>query len=164
VLWAILLVGVAAAAGFAELSPWVIAGLEFGVWVGVAASERTLSGPWTTRAVAMHNSSADSSETLAPEAPLSNGQRTPQAGPSIGEERPARSRSAAAARPAVPVVGPRWNVWMLEQLVRDEAPDNEELEYLVASLREYADSNGILPAGFDQLVRESFGSLLPRAG
>ena len=154
--------GVAAAAGVAGLSPWIIAGLEFGVWVVVAASERALSGPWTTRAVALYNSPVD-----AGEAPLSDLDRAPQAGVSIAGTRPASSRRSApaASRSAVPAVnGPAWSVWILEQLVRDEAPDNEELVFLVASLREYADANGILPAGFDQLVRESFGSLLPRTG
>ena len=161
-LWAIILVGVAAAAGFAGLSPWIIAGLEFVVWVVVAVSERTLSGPWTTRAVAAYNSAADAWEAHEPEASLSEGDRTPRAGLSIGDVRPAPSRRAAAAAPAASAA--EWSIWMLEQLVRDEVPDNVELGYLVASLREYADSNGILPAGFDQLVRESFGSLLPRAG
>ena len=45
-----------------------------------------------------------------------------------------------------------------------KAPDNDELVYLTVSLRDFADANGLLPAGFDPLVRESFGSLLPLAG
>lgn len=182
VLWAALLVGVAAAAGFAGLSPWIIAGLEFGVWVGVAATERTLSGPWTTRVIAAHYVPVDGGEGLVAEPSLSNGQRTPQAefsvepDPSpvveaaheVSPEEPAPVAPAPPRRSAPPPApaasGTQWNVWMLDQLVRDKAPDNEELVYLLVSLRDFADANGLLPAGFDPLVRESFGSLLPRAG
>lgn len=188
VVWAALLVGVAAAAGFAGLSPWIIVGLEFVAWVGVAAAERTLSGPWTTRVIAAHYAPVNRGDGLVSEPSLSNGQGTPQAEFSVEPEpspvvEAAREVSREEPAPVVPTpprrsapppapspppapaaTGTKWNVWTLDQLVRDKAPDNDELVYLVVSLRDFADANGLLPAGFDPLVRESFGSLLPRAG
>ena len=49
-------------------------------------------------------------------------------------------------------------------MARDQAADNDELGFLIVYLREFADSSGELPPGFDSLVRESFGDLLPSAG
>lgn len=66
-------------------------------------------------------------------------------------------------RPAEPR---EWNVWELETLARDAArrtPDQwGEWSFLLLHLREFADPRGTLPAEFDGLVRESFGSLLDR--
>src|SRR4051812_4706096 len=106
-LWALLLIGIAAATGVAGLSPWIIAGLEFGVWVVVAASERTLSGPWT------------SPTREAPSAPLPRPvtPRQPEAlappPPPPPPPAPAVARSAppAAAPQAAPQKPTEWNVW-----------------------------------------------------
>jgi hypothetical protein len=54
----------------------------------------------------------------------------------------------------------RWNLWNLERVAREHAGDNEELSYLLMYLREFASADGLLPADFDVLVRESFGDLL----
>lgn len=58
-----------------------------------------------------------------------------------------------------------WNIWDLERLVRDRADDSrqEERAALVLSLRDFARADGTLPFEFDELVRESFGSLLVAA-
>jgi type IV secretory pathway VirB10-like protein len=61
--------------------------------------------------------------------------------------------------------GPReWNLWELERAARDHGGDdvarNEERSYLLMYLREFAGPDGILPADFDALVRESFGDVL----
>jgi hypothetical protein len=53
-----------------------------------------------------------------------------------------------------------WNVWNLERVVRERAAANDELNYLLLYLREYANPAGMLPPDFDALVRESFGDLL----
>ena len=52
------------------------------------------------------------------------------------------------------------DVWNLERLVRERAGGNEELSFLVVSLREYANPEGLLPVDLDGLIRESFGDLL----
>jgi len=67
---------------------------------------------------------------------------------------------------AMPVRGgPReWNLWDLERLVRDNAGGDvlvdEERNYLLMYLREFANADGVLPVDFDALVRESFGELV----
>jgi hypothetical protein len=57
-----------------------------------------------------------------------------------------------------------WNVWELERLARGEArraPERaDELQFLLVSLRQFAEPGGLLPTEFDGLVRESFGGLL----
>ena len=57
-----------------------------------------------------------------------------------------------------------WNLWELERLTRaggghDPAVD-EERNYLLMYLREFANADGALPADFDALVRDSFGDLI----
>jgi hypothetical protein len=57
-----------------------------------------------------------------------------------------------------------WNLWELERLARDHAGDDvardEERSFLLMYLREFANSEGMLPADFDGVVRESFGDVL----
>jgi hypothetical protein len=57
-----------------------------------------------------------------------------------------------------------WNIWELERIAsetegRDPAAD-EERALLLMNLREFADASGDLPAQFDALVRDAFGSTL----
>jgi hypothetical protein len=71
--------------------------------------------------------------------------------------------SLASRRP-----GPReWNVWELERIARDRAGDDvgrdEERSFLLLYLREFANPDGVLPADFDSVVRESFGDVLDAA-
>lgn len=73
------------------------------------------------------------------------------------EPEPTAEEAAAAA--------PReWNLWELERVARDHTTDdvatNEERAYLLLYLREFAGSDGTLPADFDGLVRDAFGDLL----
>jgi hypothetical protein len=72
---------------------------------------------------------------------------------------PGREPDKAAA------AGPReWNLWELERVARDhttgDVATNEERAYLLIYLREFAGSDGTLPADFDGLVRDAFGDLL----
>jgi hypothetical protein len=178
VLWAALLVGVAAGAGFAGFSSWIIAGLVFGTWVIVAFCERRLSGPWTTtRATAVHREPRSVGHALggppaAAERPLEPelssvvrvSRVTPVEEPAVVAPAPRRRVVPRRSQPAPAAKETQWNVWTLEEVVRENAPGNDELVYLTVSLRDFADANGLLPIGFDPLVRESFGPLLPLAG
>ncbi|HMH39847.1 MAG TPA: hypothetical protein VK532_01485 [Gaiellaceae bacterium] len=92
---------------------------------------------------------------LAPE-PEPEPEREPEAEP----EEPERVVAFLPANDA-----PReWNLWELERAARDHGGDdvarNEERSYLLMYLREFAGPDGILPADFDALVRESFGDVL----
>jgi hypothetical protein len=74
----------------------------------------------------------------------------------------------AAPSTVVPIgygAGPRqWNLWDLERLTRERAggdvAQDEERQFLLMYLREFADTRGLLPVDFDSLVRDSFGELV----
>ena len=72
--------------------------------------------------------------------------------------------AAALPPPAAPVDLREWNVWDLERMARDGAgadvARDEERSFLLMYLREFAGPDGLLPADFDALVRDSFGDLL----
>jgi hypothetical protein len=53
----------------------------------------------------------------------------------------------------------RWNLWDLERLDREHEGD-EERTFILMYLRDFAGPDGLLPADFDGLVRESFGALV----
>jgi len=92
------------------------------------------------------------------------------------EPEPAPVPVAAAPEPApkpepstvVPIgvgAGPRqWNLWDLERLTREhlggDVAQDEERQFLLMYLREFADPAGQLPLDFDALVRDSFGELV----
>jgi hypothetical protein len=61
--------------------------------------------------------------------------------------------------PPLPAAGP-WNIWELERALRESGDHDEEKSFLLHYLRGYAGPDGTLPAEFDDLVRESFASLL----
>jgi hypothetical protein len=60
-----------------------------------------------------------------------------------------------------------WNLWDLERVARDRAGADvvrdEERTFLLMYLREFANADGVLPADFDAVVRESFGDVLDAA-
>jgi hypothetical protein len=60
-----------------------------------------------------------------------------------------------------------WNLWDLERIARAQSrrdPERfEEWSYLFLHLRRFATADGMLPAEFDELVREYFGGLLEPA-
>ena len=73
------------------------------------------------------------------------------------------SEPAVTPLPVAPQVASApwsWNVWNLERVVRERDASNEEPEFLLLYLRDYASPSGMLPPDFDGLVRESFGDLL----
>ena len=59
-----------------------------------------------------------------------------------------------------------WNLWELEGIAREasgrNAAHDEERSLILMYLREFASAEGVLSPSFDDLVRESFGDLLPR--
>jgi hypothetical protein len=81
---------------------------------------------------------------------------------------PASPPPAATPSTVVPIgigAGPRqWNLWDLERLTREhsgrDVAQDEERQFLLMYLREFADSAGLLPLDFDGLVRDSFGELV----
>ena len=50
----------------------------------------------------------------------------------------------------------QWNVWEIERALRASGESNEERDFLLIYLRDYAGADGVLPLDFDELVRESF--------
>lgn len=100
------------------------------------------------------------------EAPRSRG----RLGRRARSDRPAEPEQAAADQTVLPPASeyadePReWNIWQLDRLTRDgagvDAARDEERALLLMHLREFAGPDGLLPASFDDLVRESFGELV----
>jgi outer membrane biosynthesis protein TonB len=80
---------------------------------------------------------------------------------------PSRPEPAANVLPvAVRAAAPReWNLWELEQASRKASGEDpmrdEERNYLLVYLREFANAEGTLPADFDALVRDSFADVIP---
>ena len=58
----------------------------------------------------------------------------------------------------------RWDLRDLERLTRENAGNDldqdENRQFLLVYLREFADSDGVLPIDFDGLVRDTFGGLI----
>jgi hypothetical protein len=171
------MVAVAVATGVAGLAWWLIALIELAAWAAVTLIERTI---WRRSVSAPAAAKVEN----VPPAPIPTAPAPPDDVPSpavpapvtapvaataaASSPEPVRRRvirspvrtetpKATVARPQAELV--RWNVWSLERLARDH-PNAEELEYLVVSLREFADSHGQLPPDFDPLVRDSFGDVL----
>lgn len=57
-----------------------------------------------------------------------------------------------------------WNLWDLERVMRSHAAvaagTDEERSFLLMYLRDFASADGVLPAEFDGLVRDSFADVL----
>jgi hypothetical protein len=92
--------------------------------------------------------------------------------PMVAPEPPAPELAAPESWPEPSTVVPigvgsgprRWNLWVLERLTREHAggdlAQDEERQFLLMYLREFADPSGLLPVDFDGLVRDSFGELV----
>ena len=92
----------------------------------------------------------------------------PEPAPVAAAPAPAPVPQTPEPRTVVPIgvgAGPRqWNLWDLERLTREhsgaDVAQDEERQFLLMYLREFADSAGLLPLDFDGLVRDSFGELV----
>jgi hypothetical protein len=96
------------------------------------------------------------------------------AGPAETEPVAAEEVPAAAVDRPPPALSPspladarEWNVWELERLARrvggKAVAEDDERSFLLVYLREFATPEGLLPADFDALVRESFPELVAAA-
>jgi hypothetical protein len=143
------IVVVAVVAGLADLSTWAIIGVVAAAWILVAVVELAV---WARKAPKRQRG-------LAPHGP------DPGTSPEPLVIRPPQPNHVPKPQPEEPVSPPReWNLWELERVARDNTTDdvakNEERAYLLMYLREFAGSDGTLPADFDGLVRDAFGDLL----
>jgi hypothetical protein len=72
------------------------------------------------------------------------------------EPEPEPVAEAEAEPEPEPVEPQQWNVWEIARVLRAQGDTDEERELLLIYLRDYANPDGLLPADFDTLVRESF--------
>lgn len=169
---------VAAAAGLARLSTLWIGVVMFGAWLLVAFVERTGSRGRPRRQAADEPASEPEPvavETPDPEPdpePEPEPERAPEpvlvSVPSLPDPEPEpEPEPQPEPQPAVvPLIlrdqNPRaWNLWQLEHLaaIKDgDAARVEERALLLLHMRQFANAAGDLPAEFDPLVREAFGS------
>jgi hypothetical protein len=92
----------------------------------------------------------------------------PERPPLVAAPPPPASRSEPPMMTASVVrrSAPReWNLWELERASRKASGDDplrdEERNYLLVYLREFANAEGTLPADFDSFVRDSFADVIP---
>src|SRR5918912_8970 len=139
------LIAVAIVAGIARFETLTIVLVMAGAWFLVAVAE------WVAARVRR-------ARLAEPVAAVPVAQPPPPAEPGGGQPQP--QVVSITSR-----VGPReWNLWDLERIARDTAGNDvardEERSYILMYLRDFADADGILPADFDGVVRESFGDVL----
>lgn len=131
--------------------------------------ERVMAEPPPTRKAPISTPMAEAPLPSAPdvEAPAEEAPAL-VAAPPLAPEPEVEQEPEDEQEPVVPLPFPatprEWNLWDLERLTRASGgPDvirAEERAYLLMYLRDFASPDGILPADFDGLVRESFGDLL----
>lgn len=104
--------------------------------------------------------------------PVRSSAPPPPPAPEPEPEQPPQHQPEPQGAPVVPLWArssqPReWNLWDLERIARAQSrrdPERfEEWSYLILHLRGFANADGMLPAEFDELVRENFGGLLEPA-
>jgi len=142
--------------------------------VGVSGSEPLTPSPepaeWTEPAPEPRVEPEPEPEPASSSAPQGPGPATTpepeaEAEPEPEPEQEPELPPAAALPPSAAPANPReWNLWDLERMARDGAgadvARDEERSFLLMYLREFAGPDGLLPADFDALVRDSFGDLL----
>jgi hypothetical protein len=185
---AALIVLVAAVVWYEDVSRLGVVAAIAGAWLVVALGEWLLSRREPERLVdlgARHVPGTEpaAADTAPPAVALSAQPAPnpePQAPAQVGARHvPGTEPAAADASPAAPAPAPaaegvetlpagaeprEWNVWELERASREAAGSDvardEERSFLLMYLREFADPDGMLPATFDALVRETFGDVL----
>jgi glucose dehydrogenase len=157
VLWAVILIAVAAVTGIVGLDWWLIVVIVFGVWIVLTIIERRLD-----RAPERPVATAPAPVVAPP--PLSEPDAPRAEVPLTRRRRLLSPRQPVAVTASAPVADgeKQWSIWTLDRVARETS--DAELRFLVLSLQEYADSDGMLPLQFDPLVRESFGELLGSTG
>jgi hypothetical protein len=95
-----------------------------------------------------------------PPTPVPEPEPAPEPAPPAPEPQPPTPEPGPPSPHVEPV---EWNIWELDRLARQNGGDSarhEELSALLRELRRFANPEGRLPAGFDPIVRESFGDVL----
>jgi hypothetical protein len=169
---------VAAAAGLAGLSALWIGVVMFGAWLLVAFVERTGARGIRRRRAAPELAAERGAETPPAEAAVT--EEEPETEPEPEPEPEPKPEAVLAAVPPPPEPEPEpepepavvslvlrdptpraWNLWELEELAASKDGDParvEERGLLLLHMRQFASAAGELPAEFDPLVREAFGS------
>jgi hypothetical protein len=165
---------VAAAAGLARLSALWIGVVMFGAWLLVAFVERTGSrGPRRRQAAEEPAQEPEPEAAAEPEPepePEPGPEPEPEPEPVLVSVPPPPSPEPEPEPEPEPAVVPlllrdptprAWNLWELEHLAATKDGDASRVEkraLLLLHLRQFASAAGDLPAEFDPLVREAFGS------
>ena len=164
VLEAVLIVLTAVVTGLMHLSAWAIAAAVFFVWIVAAVIEYWFSKRREQRAAAPAPRPEPEPVVEAPVVapPVETVRVVPrEPEPEPGPEPEPEPEPVAATPPPIAPPGPRnWNLWDIERAQRDRGEPDDEREFLLMYLRDYAGPDGNLPLEFDDLVRESFGELL----
>jgi hypothetical protein len=151
----IILVGVVAAV--LDLSPVAIVVVMGLAWVVVAVVERSTKSLGSPRP-------KPKPPRASPE-PLDSSPAEEEPPEPAAEPEPRRRRIFTEPRPSAEAASGldrEWNLWELERRARAHAGADavpEEWAAILMYLREFARSDGALPAQFDSLVRESFPEL-----
>jgi hypothetical protein len=186
------IIAVAVVAALFELSWPLVAAAVFAAWILVAAVEVTLAGraraeparqeaDESVLAPPLYTPSYEPEPLVGTELGAEEPETVSPVGvqapppipelrevPSPPELRPAEPQlPPVASFPALrPSASRQWNLWELERRAREVAGRDpvrdEEWSFLLMYLREFADADGMLPADFDPLVRESFSDLIGR--
>lgn len=185
-----LIAAAAALAALLELDwPGIVAAV-FGTWLAIAVFEvvwsRTRPVPAETTEVA---ASPQAVTVVTPPPPPTVAVSEPEPEPGLEPEvaappPPTPTPGPVASPPPPPVERPRtekepgiqtgssvvagaprsWNLWELERAARELAGGDpavdEERQYMLLYLRDFASADGKLPIEFDPLVREVFGEEL----
>ena len=173
------LIAVAVVLGLLEVAwPAIIAGMAI-AWLVVAGVEVVLSRPPAPGPEAEAELEAPAPEPAPepepeppvpapvdippppPPAPVLAAVPEPLAAEPEPEPEPEPAAQVVELRPAAPR---EWNVWELERVAREhvgaDPARDEERSLVLMWLRDFAAPDGVLPAEFDGVVRESFGELL----
>lgn len=176
----------AALAALLELDWPGIVAIVFGTWLAIAVFELAWS---RARPAGTETAAAAPSLPAPPATSTTPAPTVPAPAPATPEPKPERVTEVPAPPPVAPVplvaapqppppappampppppvpAGPprSWNLWELERASRDLAGGDpladEERQYMLLYMRDFAAADGKLPIDFDPLVREVFGEKL----
>lgn len=142
--------------------PGIVA-VVLGTWLAIAAFEIVWSRTRPRPAATEDAGPAASPPALPPRQPAVVAPALPEPAPAPPPPAPTVEAPGPAVERAAAAPGPprSWNLWELERAARGlagaDAAADEERQYMLIYLREFASPDGKLPIDFDPLVREAFG-------